>query len=696
MKNYINKLLFLVLIIFISCDPKDPTGPNHNNDLTESIEQEITKEYAGNDVEFNFDNKVKISIKSSDNKGAPNGEITIKQIKNENYFNTENDVTFDFSTILSDYVFDIEYNLKPNLVKEDIVIFKYSPENSKIKLDAEIISFNYDNSTGLITAKVSGLGKSFLEKGIKLQKKNHSRLTISYSDREKLAESDEQIILELPYYAQPGGSCWAACAQMIAKAYSKDNDEYSGRLGIIDFVKYLGHSTLNDGVGLWAFRNELPTAIKLYSTTSAEVSTFASSTNMLSEIISKLKEKKPMIMNLLYPDQGTHCVVILGYKKELISAAKMQIKLLIHNPQNVGSEAMYQWVNWDWLMKDKWPQMVYQLLYPETPLPSPSLVTLGMPIEDQLGELNCRVKIPSNPNHPGYKIGLKYSKKEKNGYYWHINNTKCDEMPDSTSMLEYRLPIYNASKNSTQAKLKIKLINTKTGKALVKDIKTINCKVGNNFITGYLDLDTLLFDEVLDCGVLFELIDDNTLKYLDGFYLEFKLKRSKIELEYFCVADLKLIKEGVDNDFDGVDDEEDIQVFIQITNIPLKKSNLTYLGNRTIIKENLQIDEKIKISLDNSQNPTKFTEIEAEVLHIGNYVDYDADFRKEYKIKFENVPIPKPIGGEKWWVIEGTDLCKYMTLIEYTNEYIDKYGEDKKKYTKFRCTSISRLTVHLK
>lgn len=692
MKNYINKLLFLVLIIFISCDPKDPTGPNHNNDLTESIEQEITKEYAGNDVEFNFDNKVKISIKSSDNKGAPNGEITIKQIKNENYFNTENDVTFDFSTILSDYVFDIEYNLKPNLVKEDIVIFKYSPENSKIKLDAEIISFNYDNSTGVITAKVSGLGKSFLEKGIKLQKKNHSRLTISYSDREKLAESDEQIILELPYYAQPGGSCWAACAQMIAKAYSKDNDEYSGRLGIIDFVKYLGHSTLNDGVGLWAFKTKLPPAIKLYSTTSAEVSTFVSSTNMLSEIISKLKEKKPIIMNLLYPDQGTHCVVILGYKKELISAAKIQIKLLIHNPQNVGSEAMYQWANWDWLMKDKWPQMAYQLLYPETPLPSPSLVTLGMPIEDQLGELHFRVKTPSNPNNPGYKIRLKYSKEEKNGYCWHINNTKCDEMPDSTSMLEYKLPIYNASKNSTQVKLKIKLINTKTGKALVKDIKTINCKVGNDFITGYLDLDTLLFDEVLDCGVLFELIDDNTLKYLDGFYLEFKLKRSKIELlDCFFIDCLRIINEGVDKDGDGIDDEENIELII--SDFPLKKSSLTYSGNRTshykgMWGDSIQADEKIKISLDNSQKPTKFTEIEVEALYrnVLSNGDY-GNYRKEYKIKLEDVPmirIRPDILEAKWWGIKGTDVCQYITLLEYN------------KYNKFRCTSSSSLSIRFK
>ena len=39
---------------------------------------------------------------------------------------------------------------------------------------------------------------------------------------------------------------------------------------------------------------------------------------------------------------------------------------------------MYQWANWDW--DERQAQKAYQL-YPETPLPSPSLVTLGMPIE---------------------------------------------------------------------------------------------------------------------------------------------------------------------------------------------------------------------------------------------------------------------------------------------------------------------------
>ena len=211
----------------------------------------------------------------------------------------------------------------------------------------------------------------------------------------------------------------------------------------------------------------------------------------------------------------------------------------------------------------------------------------------------------------------------------------------------------------------------------------------------------MLFDEVLDCGVLFELIDDNTLKYLDGFYLEFKLKRSKIELlGYFSIDYLTYIDEGVDIDGDGIDDEATPNTFIRFTDFPLKKSNLTYSGNRTIIDTSMwgnlfQNDQKIKISLDNSQKPTKFTEIEAEVLirnllNNGGYGNYI----REYKIKFENVPmirIRPDILEAKWWGIKGTDLCQYITLFEYTRKNL--YAS--KTNTKYKCTNRSRLIIIL-
>ena len=678
-------VIFMALFLIIACDDTNP--PNaHSDDPqivgNESIAQELAQDYNGNDITFTFNNGVTLSILSNDNKGASNGKVTLKHIQNENYFNSVNDIVIDFADVKSNYTFTLEHTLKPNLVKGDITVFKYTPDRAKDKLNAQIVNFDYDAASGKINAKITGLGAISSGKMPVLQDGNNSRLIISWADRYKLSDGDEQVVMQVPYYEQPGGSCWATCAQMLTKAYPRDDDEYSNRLGVIDFIKYLKHTSLDEGIGLWDFKMNLPNAINLYSSTKTEVSTFVSSSNMLEEIINKLRENKPLIMNLTYPGVGRHAIMIIGYKRELISIAKINVKLLIHNPQNVGTESMYKWVDWEWLMKEKWPQEAYQILYPKDPLSKPNLVTMGMPINKQLGDLNFMV----GNNTQNYKISLQYNLNTPEGYEWVFPNTVvCNTIPDTVTNLNFNIPIYNSDNQSKNVKLILKIKNNKSNKVEIEESMNYVAKPGTSKLTSNIfKIRSIIGKETFDGTLSFELLSNG--KYIDGYKLKFKIAPSISKIVDLTFFDLKTTRGDLDID-------------ILCSNTIVKGTGLKYSGS---FEGNKNIDSdwreewkgNITIEFDKEINPTLIKKVIIDKT-INIYFEDELDGNRVQKVVLSNIEIdvkekfPFPIS------IRGYKVCDYIESfsLKYTNY---KYNGCNYEIEKVSCDNLSTLLIEIK
>ena len=675
-------VIFMALFLIISCDDTNP--PNaHSDDPqiagNESIAQELTQDYNGNDITFTFNNGVTLSILSNDNKGASNGKVTLKHIQNENYFNSVNDIVIDFADVKSNYTFTLEHTLKPNLVKGDITVFKYTPDRAKDKLNAQIVNFDYDAASGKINAKITGLGAISSGKMPVLQDGNNSRLIISWADRYKLSDGDEQVVMQVPYYEQPGGSCWATCAQMLTKAYPRDDDEYSNRLGVIDFIKYLKHTSLDEGIGLWDFKMNLPNAINLYSSTKTEVSTFVSSSNMLEEIINKLRENKPLIMNLTYPGVGRHAIMIIGYKRELISIAKINVKLLIHNPQNVGTESMYKWVDWEWLMKEKWPQEAYQILYPNKPLKTTELelLTMGLPINKYLGDLAFVVGTDSK----NYSIGLQYDNSEANGYKWVFpNGVKCEKLPDTVSYIKAKLPVYNASKSSKDVEIKYKIIDSKTRKTIEENSAKMSIAAGQQNVGGTVQLNNLATNTEFEGELLIQMRDNNSKEFLDGYKLKFVITPSqKIIVTMYCSVTGKYESGQIDKAGVGVPHKT-----------TFKGSGNKYVANyetETTITTDMKLIQRgtAQIIFDQPVNPTKIISFEIK----GNgeqYFEGEKTADITLSCKLENIPL-KSLRNNS---IEGNEVCSYIKELNYQAISVDpKHGNVILK--EFYCTDESTI-----
>lgn len=679
--NYLIMAIILAIMSMISCDKtNNPTTPVTDPLTPETVAQEISQNYSGSDLIFNFDNGIKISLKSADNANLTNGKIAIKLLKNENYFNTPNDIVLDFSQVAPDAKFNLEYNLKSNLVKEDISIIKYSTANSKEKLNADIVEFEYTASTGMLSLNVDKLGTLPNGKSNTFQSSKYDRLVISWADREKLSEGDEEVTMKVPYYEQIGGSCWAACAAMITAAYPKDNDEYRSKHRIIEIVKYMEHSTFDEGIGLWDFKKNLPSAINIFSTTKSSVSTFVSKSNMLDAILKNIKERKPSIMNLSYPGVGRHAIMVLGYKREQVSLTNIKLKLLIHNPQNLGDESMYKWVDWDWLMKEKGLTEAYQILTAETPLSNPKLQTIGIPINNQIGDLNFAI----GSNTKNYKISLIYNANNKDSYDWTFPNSNiCDMIPDSVYKLSFKLPVYNADKTPKNINFKVKIINNKTNKYVIEEEDNNTISVGTNDITGEIPLTSIIGKEQFE-GTLYIAIYDDNGKFLDGYNLKFKIEPTISKIISFSLIGLK-----------GSYDNKTVEIGSACNDVRIKGNGIKYEGYFETTTDVMGLEfltqGKINIEFDKEINPTMAKKIILERTMKG-YYENKLSSTSITKLILSNVKLDiTPIT-----TIKGSEVCKYID--SYTLQTTDHSGGGAGSYNidKVTCDDKSELWIIIK
>jgi|LSQX01.1.fsa_nt_gb hypothetical protein len=696
-------VLGLVMLLFLpSCDEEPDIVDNDDNTdliIDDKNGKEVTAEFTGKDLNFVFSSGGKFMVKADENSGAENEKIVITLIEDEPYFNTENNVVFDFSKMKREFTINFEYALPKSLVAEDIDLFIYSSGTKAETIDAEIISFNYNAQSGILTAKFKAPSKNpvpgkAVGQTTRASSGNYDRVVLSFTSREELAKNPKESIVKMPFYAQPGATCWAACAAMMGRAYSAVNNSKQ-EMPIIDYIKYMGHSGLDDGIGLYSFKTYLPGALNVKTGVKFEVSSFLSKSNLLSEIINKLNENKPLILKLNYPGIGGHAILVVGYKIDLVSASKISVKLLYHNPQNVGSETMYKWADFDWLMKDKWMQEAYQILYADIAVPtSRSMYTVGMPLKGQDGQLAFIVPIKraSDGAIVEFPVAMVYNKDAENKYIWEyaLGNIKVDVIPDSASCMRFKLPVFNAAQVSKQLSLELRAYDNETGKKLYEKTVLETFQAGENVFKWDIDMNNFL-NNVKNTKVRVEVDLREAGTFLDGYTIYFVAPVKQVFDVFFHVS--ILAKFYRTDNFGGSSDYIEDELIFQVSEITLNGHGNTYTGTDVYISESglSETRSTLVLELDKATNPTIITKLTfSQTKKFPSYDTYVV--RSTGSIELKNIDLKKYFDGVSGYKY-GLEVCSFITNATFTQSWETSYGTDFKQLVDYRCTTSSSLHV---
>jgi hypothetical protein len=689
----------------MACD--ETTQPDKDKDLTglvenETVLNEITKEYNDNDISLDFTDGVSFKVTRLNNYGAEKQSVSISQIGGERYFNSPNNLVFDFSKMKASLVFELEQKLPANLVAEDISVIIYSPGTTEVELDAKEIAFTYDKVSGNMTAIFAAPSDNPIIGSVKndfpeLQSGGgkYSRVNISWTNREDLAEGPDTRTIEMPFYEQPGNTCWATCAAMIGRAYAPVNDREK-EIRIIDFVKRMGHSSLDDGIGLWAFSRNLPSSLTSMTGVKFEASSFVSKTNLLREIRSKLDQNMPVLLNLRYPGVGAHVILVVGYEVDLVSAAKISVKLIYHNPQNQAHDGFYKKADYEWLVKDKYATEAFQILYADQAVPTTrALYTLGMPLKNYFGELSFIVPIKraADGRIIDWPVQMQYDNSVSQSYVWiySLGNVKVEVIPDSATSLKLKLPVYNATKSSKNLHLDVRAYDYGAGGLIFEASNMKSYNPGTDYVEAVIPLSQLVDNKKeLDVMMKFALWDGGN--YLDGYIIRFKLAPKK-QIEFISSITISgnHLTTCPDNSSEAVGN-----ITVGAPKMMLTGVGKKYTGTSQDNSSSYRLTRNVVLEYDSEVNPKfiKYLSIEmiTEILY-DNVVQGTANTKME--IRDIEIGENDKVGTQLMLYRYESDVCKYIidTQYKYRPTATDGCSVDLLNY---QCNSESQMYISIK
>jgi len=239
MKKYLLKIIscifFLILSLFLTGCPEDNPVNNDDIQINEKILESKSAEITNSGGEISLSDGSRIIIPQGSI--TSNTKITLSKIEEDAYLSGANRVCIDLQSENEINEFTLKIKLKPGLNKDDIGLFGYNPNDIDKNFDilGDLPEFSYDSHTGFITVE-SKRGKV---------KTHNDNLLGSLLFPRWVAEYDENIesvqknkIIEMPFYEQPGSSCWATCALMLSKAYVPYKDR-TYEAEVYNFLKYM-------------------------------------------------------------------------------------------------------------------------------------------------------------------------------------------------------------------------------------------------------------------------------------------------------------------------------------------------------------------------------------------------------------------------------------------------------------------------
>lgn len=187
-------------------------------------------------------------------------------------------------------------------------------------------------------------------------------------------------ILELPYYQQDGGNCWAAAMLIFMKSHKSSMvwDE-------IYEILHRANVDKDDGYG-WYSMGSMETQCEQVTGLTAEKNTWIRFDNFVEYVFKCIDERKPVMVNLI-----SHQGVICGYEI-LNPGATETVSFYMHDPQAWGTQLPYRKISLDELVTAYWDKGVVGSLlnyfvtinFTTPMLSNPDLETIHLPNADSL------------------------------------------------------------------------------------------------------------------------------------------------------------------------------------------------------------------------------------------------------------------------------------------------------------------------
>ncbi len=449
--------------------------------------------------------------------------VTISKIANEQIFGSvENRNCYDISGLPIGTKVDLTFPCPPDKDPEYVAVFNYDPET----IEGEQPAFSYDKNVGSI--KIT----NFTLRNPPNQLIQKKRWIVEWGDKPEFGS--ESKLIPMPYYMQVGGTCWAADATMLAKAYMPYTDE-STEVEIKDFLKEM-QIGVDAGIDHWSFMKVLYKKFNLLTGgAGGKTEGYFSKSNLLRAIIKRLDEDKPIIIWL--PNlESAHAVLIVGYRTVLNSSGYNDYELILHDskatdPPNKDEGTMYTYRKWKWFIEGAAPTTFYMIMYAGSPVHSArALQTIGFPQYPS----EMQLKFEKVVNNKKSYIYCKIDPTQPSGYGWVAANYDKVQYIEKVKTLIMNLQLYNADLDKAKdCNVNVKLTNLKTNKQTLS--KDYPVQLGTDKKPKMLNItldtslwlknegDTSLITYRIDCKLTSEFGGD----YLDGWNAEFKTRIEK-------------------------------------------------------------------------------------------------------------------------------------------------------------------------
>ncbi len=509
----------LMIVLINGCSKEDPN--NIDQDEPETILSTKSATIGSQGGSLTLDDGTSITIA----KGilSTDYSVTLSKIGNEQIFGSvENRNCYDLSGLPAGIKANLMFPCPPGKEMEFIGVYNYDP----VLFEGDQPAFIYDKIEGNI--KISNFTLRNSPDPL-VQKR---RWIVEWGEKQDYG--DEIKLIPMPYYMQVGGTCWAADATMLAKAfmpYTSDENEVE----IKDFLREMNLG-IDAGIDHWSFMKVLYKKFNLLTSgAGAKTEGYFNRSNLLKTIIKKLDENKPIIIWL--PNlESAHAVLILGYRTILNSSGYNDYELILHDskamdPPNKDEGTMYTYRKWKWFVDGAYPTTFYMIMYPGSPVHSArTLQTVGFP--SYPSEMQLKFEKVKNNLKTYYYCKIDHTLPD--GYGWvAANNNKQEYITQEAKTLIMNLQLYNADlDNQKDCNVNIKITNLKSNKlTLTKDYPVI---LGINKKPSMLNisLDTSLWlknngdTTIIPYRIECKLSSEFGGTYMDGWNAEFKIKGS--------------------------------------------------------------------------------------------------------------------------------------------------------------------------
>ncbi len=478
-------LLIISTLCFTTCNIDD--DPVDDQDIPESIISSKTAVIGAQGGTLVYDDGTTLVVP----KGVLTTDytVTISKIANEQIFGSvENRNYYDISGLPIGTKVDLTFPCPLGKDPAFVGILNYDPETYEMVQP----EYDYDSEKGLISVSDFSLRDLIVKK---------KRWIVEWGD--KMPEKGAtQKILEVPFYNQISGTCWAASSVMLAKTISP----YTGDQKSVEIPDFLRDMELgfDTGIGVYSFMKVLPGVFQKLTNGGAVKSEFYwSQENCFNEIVKIIDAGKPCV---LYMAVHGHAVLVVGYKT-VPGQDYSKYGLYIHDPNGYNPPAqdpedggkwkggMYWYRPFDWFHQG-YTLSTSMLLIPADPMHSnTSSQTIGFPSlpfsDGSLLSFKYYKEVAGT-------ISIKWDSSEVSGYKWMTKEgskyVKTSVLPETTKSIEGKINIWNADLGKpAECLVNLTFTNTKTGKVTYSEDYQVTIATDKSKYVFTFNVDTTLW-----------------------------------------------------------------------------------------------------------------------------------------------------------------------------------------------------------